>query len=130
VGQRVFVRLNGNTNMRPAILVGLDRLAHPLHPWQVVPVQGFSVWANLPPATAKRYWVSDAAGFAGVSGSDAGRLGGEGLLERFGDGVIVGLSPRSGFDNLIQSFVSVFQILGGSGWPDFMTEVFLDFSFP
>ena len=89
--------------MRPAILVGEDRFKHPLNPWQVVPVQGFSVWANLPSATAERYWVS--AGFAGVSGSDAGRLGGEGLLEGFGDGVIVGLSPRSGFDKLIQSFV-------------------------
>lgn len=34
----------------------------------------------------------------------------------------MGVSPRSGFDTLLQSIVSVFQILGGSGWPTVMQQ--------
>ena len=100
-GQRLFVRLSDEAVDKPGVLVGVDAVLHPLSPWKVALVPGFSGYTNLD--EAPHVWLSHTAERGG-----------------HGDGHIVGISPRSGFDTLLQSVVSVFQILGGSGWPEVM----------
>jgi hypothetical protein len=126
VGQRLFVRLPLETRDQAAILVGYDPHTHPFNPWQVVcvclcmacvrmhvcvyvcvcvvpswnPILIPNPWQvavvggfldRIDQAKTGYVWVS--------SSSSASSLGHD-------SGIIVGVSPRSGFDTLLQSVVT------------------------
>jgi len=83
-----------------------------LTPWKVALVPGFSGAVN----------TGEARHVMLVHNADIDKNTFEtwSMGDAHGDGAIMGLSPRSGFDTLLQSITSVFQILGGSGWPEVM----------
>ena len=110
LGERVYVRLADDVLDKPGILVAADAQLHPYNPWKVALVEGFSGGEDL--SAAQHVWLSDGSLQRDLGLQSAGVMAGEGF--------IVGVSPRSGFDTLLQSLVCVFQILGGSGWPDVM----------
>ena len=97
---------------RPGILIGVDGMQHPLTPWKVALVSGFSGVVNT--GEARHVMLVHNANI------DKNNFEAWSMGDAHGDGAIMGLSPRSGFDTLLQSITSVFQILGGSGWPEVM----------
>jgi hypothetical protein len=112
LGERVYIRLVQEELDRPGILVDLDAESHPFNPWKVAIVEGFSGAVDL--AAVPHVWVADAALDRDLGLQSTGVLTSEGYL--------VGVSPRSSFDTLLQALVSVFQILGGSSWPSIMQQ--------